>query len=172
MCNFERKKCAFNHFWLLLSERLLLARHGLSPGHLCFPTQLPGIRQDHEVPGWTLLNTGVQTLSCLLLMVVSFSSWQCPCHLPGTQKVLPEWQPGKQCRDGAEIRTHACPQQQELRDAVWGWCWPTLSEKDYIPVCQRHPLVQCVSLQSWTHTKRIKRAPFCVNLCQWTAYIK
>lgn len=116
--------------------------------------------------------TQVSTLSCLLLTVVSFSSWQCPCHLPGTRKVLPDWQPGKQCRDGAEIHTHPCPQQQKLRDVIWDWCWPTFSEKHYIPVCQRHLLVQCVSLQSWTRTERIKRAPLCVNLCQWTVYVK
>lgn len=146
---------------MIQSERLSLARHGLSPGHLCFPTQLPWIRQDHKVPGQHHWPQVSKLSPCLLLMVVSFSSWQWPCHLPSTQKMLPEWHPGKPCRDGAEIHTHPCPQQQGLREVVWGWCWPSLSEKHYIPLCQRHLLVQCVSLQSWTCTKDQKSFPLC-----------
>lgn len=96
----------------------LYPRHRKQPAgpgwllYLHFPAQLPWIRQDHWVQGGCCWPRVSKLSPCPLLMVDIFSSWQRPCYLPGTQKMLPEWCPGKQCRDSAEIYTHPRPQQQ------------------------------------------------------------
>lgn len=118
------------------------------------------------------------SLPALYLMMVIFSSWQCPCPLPGTQRTWPEWCSGKQHRAGGEIHTHPCPQQHVCwpREFVWGWHWPTHSEKycgHSKPTGEGTNPSQCgVSHCNAELAPRTERASLCVNLCQWVGYVR
>lgn len=54
--------------------------------YLLFPARLTWIRQNHWVQGGCCWLQVSKLSPCPLLMVVIFTSLQCPCHLPGTQK--------------------------------------------------------------------------------------
>lgn len=118
------------------------------------------------------------SLPALYLMMVIFNSWQCPRHLPGTQRTWPEWCSGKQHWAGGEIHTHPCPQQHVCwpRELVWAWHWPTHSEEYYghsKPTGEGTNPSRCsVSHCNAELVPRTERASLCVNLCQWVGYVR